>query len=479
MTPHATASGSAQGSTPAVMNTGSPTSTSAAHVQNTASPSTVSVTQFTDPSGAAGLRVVTDGANDNVTITENNTGNSTTVVANGKTTNFNQLFTAFDLQLMSKQDNVTFNPTSSFNGQTSDIGVNLGTGQNHFTFNPNQTAITNNSDVNLNIQGHGGTDFTNVSFGQILESTVSLTENNLGGTTAASSTPNDTITFGVGKTGVRNSAVDVNVGLGHGTNNLALNYGIDLGHLAPPSGTPAAASDFGPSTMNVNITGSNRPQDSANVTLNATGEVNTASTLNFSTRFQAGNNNFNAIFDANTFQIDDDGGAFINGPGGTTAPHSGGAAHFNVQGGTGNDNISFKSINQNSTIELSGLFDINATAGSGRDNLNVNFGGPGGFTDDDPFEKVAINRDFRLRLNGGAGIDQMNVNLTDAATSTFANDIAIQGGTGKNTIAFTGVDLGNANFGPAGHVRIDGGGAGHSHTTVAGNFKVQTLNTTT
>jgi hypothetical protein len=70
-----------------------------------------------------------------------------------------------------------------------------------------------------------------------------------------------------------------------------------------------------------------------------TGEVNTDSTLNFNTNMGEGNNSFNAVFDADTFQIDDDGGQFI------TGAHLGGAAHFNVEASSGNDMISFKSIN--------------------------------------------------------------------------------------------------------------------------------------
>jgi hypothetical protein len=287
------------------------------------------------------------------------------------------------------------------------------------------------------------------------------------------------ITFGAARAGIRNSSVDVNVGLGHGANNLLFNYGSDLGHLAPPAGTPASAGDFGAATFNVNITGSSRSKDSANVSLFANGEVNTGSTLNWNTQFLAGNNNYNATFDANLWQVDDDGGAFINGPNGTTPPHSGGEALFNVRGGSGNDNITFQSINQAHTIELSGLFNINATAGSGNDKINVNFGGTGGFTDDDPFEKVATNRDFLLRVNGGAGHDQIGVSVTDAATATFANDIAIQGGTGTNNILFAGVSQGGSpTFGPSGSVLIDGGPGSHNTVGVFGNFPVKVLNAT-
>jgi hypothetical protein len=319
----------------------------------------------------------------------------------------------------------------------------------------------------------------NVSFGNILESTVSLTASNLGGsrTPVSPTSVRDTITFGTLRAGIRNSSVDVNVGLGTGTNNLLFNYGSDLGHLAPPAGTPPSASDFGVSTFNVSITGSNRSQDVANVKLFANGEVNTGSTLNFSTQFSAGNNTFNGVFDAAQLQIDDDGGQFIVGPNGTTPPHSGGAAHFFVHGGSGNDNISFASINQSSTTELSGLFDINIVAGAGKDNINVDFGGTGGFTDDDPFEKVATNRMFRLRILGGSGADNINVNLSNAMTATFAWDIAIVGGSKHNDITFNGNNQGGMpTFDPAGTVFIDGGFGTNSDVDMSGNFPVDVVN---
>jgi hypothetical protein len=415
------------------------------------------------------LLVRTDGRNDTVTITDNSTDHTTTVVADGKTSTFTQQFAVFDLELMSKTDTVTFDLVAAYSGRQADVLVDLGRGENHFTFNPGQTGITNHSDVNLDILGHNGNDFVNLNFGEILESRLAVDETGLGGSKGPAN-PADvrsSITFGVGKTGIRNSSVDVNIGLGHGNNNFVFNYGADLGHLAGAG----VASDFGPSTFNVNITGSDRSADVDNVTLLATGEVNTGSTLNFNTQFLAGNNSFKALFDANTFQIDDDGGEFISGA------HLGGAAHFNINGGSGNDTITFQSINQAHTIELSGLFDINVHGGTGKDQIKIDFGGPGGFTDDDPFELRATNRAFRLRVNGGSGDDTIAVNLSNAQTATFAYDVAIHGGRKRNHITFVGVNAGGQpTFGPAGSVFIDGGIGKHNQVDVFGNFPVVVRN---
>jgi hypothetical protein len=434
----------------------------------------VSILPGTDPvSGAPSLLVRTDGRNDTVTITDDSTAQTTTVVADGKTRTFAQQFASFDLELMSKKDTLEFDLTGDESGRQLNVKVNLGQGENHFTFNPGLTAITDHSNVNLNVLGHNGNDFMNLNFGNILESRLTVAARNLGGsqTPLGPTDVRDTITFGLARAGIRNSSVDVNVGLGTGNNNLALNYGSDLGHLAGPAGTPDQPGEFGPSTFNVNITDSGRRQDTDNVTLFANGEVNTGSTLNLNTQLGAGNNSFKATFDANLWQVDDDGGVFSPGPTpGTFAPHSGGAVHFNVLAGSGKDNITFQSINQAHTIELSGLFDINILGGSGKDNINVNFGGPGGFTDDDPFEIAATNRAFRLRIDGGTGNDTIKVNLSNAQTATFVYDVAILGGSGKNNITFVGVNPGGSpSFGPADAVFIDGGGG---NVDVFGNFPV-------
>lgn len=435
----------------------------------------VAVSQFTAADGTLGLRVVTGGKSDTVRITDDETAGTTTVVADGRKEAFDHLFAHFDLQLHSKKDQLTFDVAGneSLVGRRLDVRADLGTGENHFTFNPAQpngepADIFAHSDVNLNVVGHNGNDFVNLSFDDILESRVNVNVHGIGG-------GSDSITFGHtgGLAGIRNSSVDVNVDLGHGNTNFAFNFGADVGHV----GAPDVAANFGPSTFNVNLTASDRSQDVDNITLFATGEVNTGSTLNFDTNLGAGNNSFNAVFDANTFQIDDDGGRFINGPDGTTAPHSGGVAHFNIHEGSGNDTVSFKSINQDHTIELSGTFDINILGGSGKDTTKIDFGGAG-FTDDDPFEVVATNRAFRLRVDGGSGADTIKVNLANAATATFDYDVAIFGGSGNNDITFIGTNPvgGTPTFGPSGSVFIDGGAGPGGNVDVFGNFPADVVN---
>jgi hypothetical protein len=351
--------------------------------------------------------------------------------------------------------------------------VDLGTGENHFTFNPVQADgmpadFFPKSEMDLNVVGHNGNDFVNISFDNIAESRVNVNVNGIGGgkTPDAPGTVRDSITFGHdgGLAGIRNSSVDVNVGLGKGDISFLFNDHDDLGQLPEVPGQAG----FGPSTMNVNIRDSARHKDVDDVTLLMNGEVNTGSTLNFNTDLGGGNNSFNAVFDANTFQIGDDGGAFI------TGAHLGGAAPFNVQAGSGSDSISFKSIHQNHTIELSGLLDINILGGSGKDTIKTDFGGAG-FTDDDPFELNATNRAFRLRIDGGMGDDLIKVNLANAPTTTFDYDVAIVGGSGNNDITFIGTSPvgGTPTFGPSGSVFIDGNGG---TVDVFGNFPVEVVN---
>jgi hypothetical protein len=182
--------------------------------------------------------------------------------------------------------------------------------------------------------------------------------------------------------------------------------------------------------------------------------------LNFNTNLGAGKNSFTASFDANTFRIAD-------GAGGAT----GGAAHFSVQAGRGDDSISFKSTHQNHAIELSGLLDVDILGGSGKDNIRTDFGGAG-FTDGG--WSAAANRAFRLRIDGGSGDEVTKVNLANTATATFDYDVAILGGSGSNDITFVGTNPGgHPTFGPSGAVFIDGNGG---TVDVFGNFPVEVAN---
>ena len=438
-----------------------------------------SISQFTPADGTLGLRVVTSGQDDSVTITDDTKAGTTTVDADGQQQVFDHVFAHFDLRLHSKKDELTFLEAGtdvtggSLIGRRLDMRVDLGTGENHFTFNPLQANaqpadIFPHSDVNLNVVGHNGNDFVNISFDDIAESRVNVNVQGIGGgkTPDAPGTVRDSITFGHdgGLAGIRGSSVDVNVGLGKGDINFLFNDHVDLGHLPEVPG----AAGFGPSTMNVTIRDSARHKDVDNVTLLMNGVVNTGSTLNFNHDLGGGNNSFNAVFDANTFRVDDDGGEFIAGA------HLGGAAHFNVQAGSGNDTISFQSINQAHPIELSGQLDINILGGSGKDTIRTDFGGAG-FTDDDPFELNATNRAFRLRIDGGSGDDLIKVNLANAPTASFAYDVAIVGGSGNNDVTFIGTNPvgGTPTFGPAGSVFIDANGG---TADVFGNFPVEVVN---
>jgi hypothetical protein len=429
----------------------------------------VAVSQFTSADGTLGLRVVTSGQDDTVTITDDQKAGTTTVVADGHKEMFDHVFTHFDLQLHSKKDQLTCLEAGAdvtgnvLIGRRLDMRVDLGTGENHFTFNPLQANsmpadVFPKSDVNLNVVGHNGNDFVNISFDDIAESRVNVNVQGIGGGKVpdAPGTVRDSITFGHpgGLAGVRGSSVDVNVSLGKGDINFLFNDHVDLGHLPEVPG-PAG---FGPSTMNVTINGSARHQDVDNVTLLMNGVVNAGSTLNFNTNLGGGNNSFNGVFDTNTFKIDD-----------------GGAAHFNVQAGTGNDAISFASIHQDQAIELGGLLDINILGGSGKDSIRTDFGGAG-FTDDASAVAGGVkNRQFRMRIDGGTGNDLVKVRLANSPTSTFDYDVAIMGGSGKNDITFTGTDpVGGApTFGPSGSVFIDGG---LGDVDVFGDFPVEVVN---
>jgi hypothetical protein len=294
------------------------------------------------------------------------------------------------------------------------------------------------------------------------ESRLNVNVLGIGGsrTPADPSTVRDSITFGhPGEpAGIRNSSVDVNVALGQGNTNLAFTYGVDLGDFTDVAG-PAG---FGRSTMNVNLTGSDRRQDVDNVTLLANGAVDTGSTLNFDADLGAGNDSFAALIDAANFRI-------ANGAGGT----AGGAAHIDVKAGSGDDAISFRNFNRSRALELSGLLDVNILGGSGKDNIKVDLGGAG-FTDGAAAARAATNRDFRFRLLGGSGDMTAKVNLANSPTATFNYDVAILGGSGANDITFIGTNPvgGTPTFRPVGSVLIDTDSGTSNTVDVFGNFPV-------
>ncbi len=427
----------------------------------------VSVTPFTDPaSGAPGLRILGDARNNTVQVTDDSTTQTTTVVADGVTRSFSQQFTVFDIELRGGNDELTFTPVGDFDGRQLSLLVDLGNGNNQFAFNRSEVQILDHSRITLDVEGGNGNDFLDVHFGPIADSTVNVAANLFGGADTGLVrgvvTPSS-ISFGGG---IRNSSVDVAVDLGTGDNDFRFNFGSDLGKL----------DTFGPSTMNVSITGSDRAGDRDNIVFFADGEANSGSTLNVNVRLQSGNDTFRGVFDANKFEIDDDDEA---------NPFTGGAAHFTVDGGAGNDLLTMGSINQEHTIELTGLFDINLQGGQGRDTISVDFGGPGGFSnDEEEFEQLARNRSFRLRADGGGDSDTLLVNVSNTSNedlgATFSYDVALRGGAGSDLMVFNGVNplAGSDNgpsFGPAGAVLIDGG-SGINFATAFGNFPVEVLN---
>jgi hypothetical protein len=427
----------------------------------------VSITPFTDPaSGAPVLRILGDARNNTVQVTDDSTTKSTTVVADGITRSFSQQFTFLDIELRDGNDELTFTLIGDYDGQQRSLLVDLGNGNNQFAFNRSEVQILNHSQVTLDVEGGNGNDFLDVHFGPIADSTVNVTANLFGGADTGLVqgvvTPGS-ISF---KGGIRSSSVDVRVDLGTGGNDFRFNFGADLGKL----------DTFGPSTMNVSITGSDRAGDLDNVVFFADGEANSASTLNVDVQLKSGNDTFRGVFDADTFEIDDDDEA---------SPFTGGAIHFTVDAGAGNDLLNMASIHQGHTIELTGLFDINLQGSQGRDTISVDFGGPGGFAnDDEEFEQLAQNRSFRLRVDGGGDSDAIIATLANTSDAdlgaTFSYDVALRGGAGSDLMVFNGGNplVGSDNgpsFGSAGAVLIDGG-SGINFVAAFGNFPVEVFN---
>jgi hypothetical protein len=82
---------------------------------------------------------------------------------------------------------------------------------------------------------------------------------------------------------------------------------------------------------------------------------------------------------------------------------------------------------------------------------------------------------FETRRGPAPGEVAAHACRLSARTSTFAWDVALQGGAGANDITFVGTNPpgGTPSFGPAGSVFIDGGGG---HVDTVGNFPVTVVN---
>src|SRR5262245_9111458 len=86
----------------------------------------VTFTPFTDPSGAAGLRILGDNTDNTVQITDDSTAGTTTVVADGVTHNFAQQFADFDIRLFGGNDNLLFDPVGDYHARQLSLQGALG-----------------------------------------------------------------------------------------------------------------------------------------------------------------------------------------------------------------------------------------------------------------------------------------------------------------------------------------------------------------
>ncbi len=82
---------------------------------------------------------------------------------------------------------------------------------------------------------------------------------------------------------------------------------------------------------------------------------------------------------------------------------------------------------------------------------------------------------MRVRLDGGAGLDDLTCLLRNTADSVATYDVAVRGGNGADKIAFgLGNPGGTLNFGPAGGVILDGGAGLDDLTDNTPGFALQT-----
>ena len=390
-------------------------------------PAVVLTTLDLDGDGVADdVRIVGDSQNTRVAIQDNG-ANSVTIAVDGNgdgdatdagdspavAYNFNGDSIAFDINLGAGNDTVEYATTGNYSASTRTLWVNLGGGNDKFQFNTNASDTLNASRIAFEITGGGGSDTVGVQFDEVRKGLVAVTTD-LGGGADTYTSAFERIDDG--------SAVTLRTELGTGPNTYTADF-QEVGY-----GDRAA--------VDLSVVGGAQVDT---VQLNMHDDVGngvTASRFNAAVDLLGGNDVFKAVFDraGNVFRVDD---------------HS--QAAFAVRGGAGNDTLSAAQIGAAGTIRIDpdALLSIDLDGGLGNDTLVTDFGAA------DTFELLGA---VRVRMDGGLGNDGLTALLANTATTTGEYDVAIRGGAGTDTTAFSLVnDGGTPTLGPTGKAILDGG----------------------
>ena len=334
-----------------------------------------------------------------VVITEDAAHNRTTVQvdANGDgvytgpgdySRTFGELFGRINVKLQSGSGNtVDYLLASDMTGADRDFRIKLGRGTNFFNFDTQGHSISDNTLLTFAVSSKNNSASEKVSFNF------------------------DTID---------NSEVDFGIKLGSGTHNVNAvfngpiqNNSLVQGDLKFGYGLESTIVDLrgniSNSSVHINTTGGDDVRGHDSVTYLVGGVVSNGSLLDLGMALRNG---------ADTGQV------IVSQSGFASLDTS--EVYFTIDGGEGNDTITYGSDHTAGTIAVDGLVDALLYGANGDDKINVDF---------PQTAALDLTGTFRVEAHGDSGNDTFRATLSNTATSDGSYDVLLLGGSGND--AFT------------------------------------------
>jgi hypothetical protein len=324
---------------------------------------------------------------------------------------------SFDIQLKGS-DTINFNvqpaayTTIRWNPQ-----ITLGAGLNSVNINAGSATLQTNSKFLIDLLGVAGTDTVTVNMPVVSASSFRFR--------ADTGPGNDVVTLNQAAI-ASGSNVAIDVALGLGNNTFTMNHSANI---LQANLTVSVEGGSGGDTVNSNWTASNTA----------------LSEIYYSADLGAGSDKFTAFLDMGTFDF-----------------YGGSQVHFDVSGGTGNNQLQLTRAGTTPGGFASAFFlyqgsllDIRLKGGPQTDTLAVDLAG-GGI---DP----ASTGTLRIRADGGGGNDTLNL-AVDCSTNFGGEnpiyDVLMNGGVGNDKVNWTlnngGCPNAAGNYAPTGTVLLEG-----------------------
>jgi len=342
----------------------------------------VTISQSTDFDGNELLRIVSDNAADDITITEipsdfdydsNSAFDGGTIVeVAGGPTFIGGEFAVFEVILSGGDDTLTWIVEESYEFYYRSYQVDLGLGNDTFSFTQfADEDVADESFIGMEVDSDAGNDHINVRFDDILYGSVVAVD-------VDAEEDNDYVAIDAEDVAVFGT-FSANLDLGSGNNTAVVRV----------------AGAFAGSSIDVNVAGGNSATGRDLVTVAIADGVENG-TLSVTAGLNAGNDqmtvNLGKSFDIETF----DEGEFL--PRGT--------AQFQLDGGDGNDVMTVRRSpyivvpgqRDPLLVELGGLLDIHLIGQTGNDTLTVDL---------DPGDGVELDGRLRVKVDGLGGNDTL------------------------------------------------------------------------